>query len=173
VKFSRQRRGQPASLTGREENLLESIAGRIIPTTDTPGAVEAGAALYVNRSLAKAYHNFLPLYRKGLRTLNRAARARYGRPFPSLEPEKQDLILSDFEAGRVEGFPKSGEFFEAVRRHILEGVFGEPSYGGNQNLIGWRLVGFPGQQYGYADSYINRVVDLEPIAQSHDGEGDD
>ena len=51
-----------------------------------------------------------------------------------------------------------------MRAHVLEGVFGEPNYGGNKDLIGWRLVGFPGQQYGYPDAYINRVVDMEPIA---------
>jgi hypothetical protein len=25
-------------------------------------------------------------------------------------------------------------------------------------------VGFPGQQYGYPDAYINKLVDLEPVA---------
>jgi gluconate 2-dehydrogenase gamma chain len=45
-------------------------------------------------------------------------------------------------------------------------VFGEPDYGGNKELIGWKLVGFPGQQYGYPDAYINRVVDMDPVACS-------
>jgi gluconate 2-dehydrogenase gamma chain len=72
--------------------------------------------------------------------------------------------LTDFEAGKVAQFTKANEFFETVRNHILEGVFGEPSYGGNRNLIGWRLVGFPGQRYGYPNAYIDRVVDLEPVA---------
>jgi len=30
--------------------------------------------------------------------------------------------------------------------------------------VGWRLVGFPGHQFGYSDSYINKRVDLEPVA---------
>jgi gluconate 2-dehydrogenase gamma chain len=46
----------------------------------------------------------------------------------------------------------------------LEGVFCEPQYGGNREMIGWRLVGFPGQQFGYDDAYINRRVNLEPVA---------
>jgi len=29
--------------------------------------------------------------------------------------------------------------------------------------MGWRLVGFPGQQFGYADPYINKRVDLAPV----------
>ena len=32
------------------------------------------------------------------------------------------------------------------------------------DLIGWRLVGFPGHQFGYPDPYINRPVDLPPVA---------
>jgi gluconate 2-dehydrogenase gamma chain len=47
---------------------------------------------------------------------------------------------------------------------VLEGVFGEPQYGGNRGLVGWRLVGFPGQQFGYADAYINKPVDMSPVA---------
>jgi gluconate 2-dehydrogenase gamma chain len=163
VNSSQQKNNQLKALTPPEAKLLEAMAARIFPSTDTPGAVEAGALFYVDRALAGAYRSFLPLYRRGLRSLNRSARGRYGRPFPDIEGEKQDLILSDLEAGRAEGFPKSAVFFDAVRRHVLEGIFGEPSYGGNRGMIGWRLVGFPGQQFGYPDPYINRVVDLEPV----------
>ena len=51
-----------------------------------------------------------------------------------------------------------------VRCHVLEGVFGEPQYAGNRGLIGWRVVGFPGHQFGYPDAYINKRVDLSPAA---------
>ena len=45
------------------------------------------------------------------------------------------------------GFKQAAEFFETVRYHVLEGVFCEPQYGGNRDMIGWRLVNFPGQQF--------------------------
>ena len=35
-------------------------------------------------------------------------------------------------------------FFELVRRHTLEGMFGDPSYGGNANFAGWDLIEYPG-----------------------------
>jgi gluconate 2-dehydrogenase gamma chain len=73
-------------------------------------------------------------------------------------------VLSDCEAGQVPRFKKSADFFETVRCHVLEGVFGEPQYGGNRGLVGWRLVGFPGQQFGYPDAYIDKRVDLSPVA---------
>ena len=152
------------ALMRSEAKLLDAIAARIFPTTDTPGAREAGAIWYIDRALADAYRDLLPRYRRGLRALNRYARTQYGQPFPALSESQQDRVLTDLEAGRVAGIPNGGEFFDIVRCHVLEGVFGEPSYGGNRGMVGWRLVGFPGQQFGYADAYINRVVDLPPVA---------
>jgi gluconate 2-dehydrogenase gamma chain len=151
-------------LTPNEARVLEAIADRIFPLTDTPGAVEAGAVNYIDRALGGDYAPLLSLYRRSLRAVHRHARRKFGGKFSALSDEQKDSVLMDFEAGRVVGFKKAAEFFETVRWHVLEGVFGEPQYGGNQGLIGWRLVGFPGQQFGYSDAYINKRVDLSPVA---------
>ena len=45
----------------------------------------------------------------------------------------------------------------------MEGVPGEPAYGGNRGLVSWRLVGFPGHRFGYEDAYLDKPVDIEPI----------
>ena len=46
---------------------------------------------------------------------------------------------------RPTGFaPSSSAFFEAVREHTLQGMFGDPYYGGNIGSGGWTLIGFPG-----------------------------
>jgi gluconate 2-dehydrogenase gamma chain len=152
------------ALTRSERAILEAIADRIFPATDTPGAVEAGAVDYIQRALSGDYAPLLPLYRRGLRALERHARKKLGGKFAILSDEQKDDLLADFEAGRDAGFKKAAEFFETVRYHVLEGVFGEPEYGGNRGLIGWRLVGFPGQQFGYPDAYIDKRVDLSPVA---------
>ena len=152
------------ALTRRQAQLLEAIAGRILPTTDTPGAIEAGAIFYIDRALAGVYQSLLPRYRRGLRAIEKHAKAKFGAPFLKLSDTQQDNLLAALEAGQLEEIRNGDEFFELLRSHVLEGVFGEPSYGGNRNMIGWRLVGFPGQQYGYPDPYIDKVVDLEPVA---------
>ena len=149
-------------LTRRETRTLAAVADRIFPTTDTPGAVEAGAVNYIEQALAGAYAPLLRLYRSGLRALDRLGRHRFGANFSALDNLQKDAILLDFEAGRVPDYKKAGEFFETARCHVLEGIFGEPDYGGNRDLIGWRLVGFPGQQFGYAKAYINERVDIAP-----------
>jgi gluconate 2-dehydrogenase gamma chain len=151
-------------LTSVEVRMLESIAERIFPKTDTPGAVEIGVVDYIDSALAGDYAALAPLYRQGLRAVNRLAQAKFAKRFPALKEEQKDAVLAEFEAGSVRGFKRAAEFFEMLRYHVLEGVFCEPHYGGNQNMIGWRLVGFPGQQFGYDDAYINKPVNLEPVA---------
>jgi gluconate 2-dehydrogenase gamma chain len=153
-----------AVLTPDEVETLAAIADRIFPQTDTPGAVEIGALEYIDIALAGDYAALTPLYREGLRFLDRLARKQFDKTFADLADEHKDALLVDFEAGEVSGFKRAGEFFETVRYHVLEGIFCEPQYGGNKDMVGWRLVDFPGQQFGYTDAYINRRVDLEPIA---------
>jgi gluconate 2-dehydrogenase gamma chain len=153
--------------TANEARTLAAVADRIFPPTDAPGAVEAGAVHYIERALAGDYAEFLRDYRKGLRAIERHARGKFGAKFAKLGDTEKDAVLLDFEAGQVPGFKAAADFFETVRCHVLEGVFGEPEYGGNRGMAGWRLVGFPGQQLGYADPYINKRADLSPIAAEH------
>jgi gluconate 2-dehydrogenase gamma chain len=147
-----------------EAEILEAIAEQIFPATDTAGAVEIGAVRYIDIALGGDYAALLPLYREGLRAIDRCARAKFGEAFCSLTGAAKDAVLGAFESSAVPAYKNAAEFFETVRYHVLEGVFCEPHYGGNQEMMGWRLVGFPGQQFGYADPYINKPVDLAPVA---------
>lgn len=151
-------------LTPDEVETLELIAERIFPRTSTPGAVEIGAVNYIDTALESDYAELLPLYRQGLRAIHRYSRSQFARPFRSLSDELQDAVLAAFESGSVADFKDAAAFFETARCHVLEGVFCEPHYGGNKDMLGWRMVDFPGQQFGYADPYINKRVDLEPVA---------
>jgi len=155
------------ALDPSEIRLLEAIAGRIFPATDTPGAIEIGAASYIDQALAAPYRPQLARYRRGLQELERYCTATLGRSFTSLSAAEQDDILGKLEEGKLgEAVAGGPQFFEMVRRHVMEGVFCEPYYGGNRDLAGWRHVNFPGQRYGYDDPYINRVIDLPPIANN-------
>jgi gluconate 2-dehydrogenase gamma chain len=152
------------ALSTVESETLAAIADRIFPKTDTPGGVEIGAVDYIEVALTGDYAALAPLYREGLRAVEREAHRRAGARFAELTGQQQDEILGEFETGKIEKFKKAAEFFDVVRYHVLEGIFCEPQYGGNKDMLGWRLVNFPGQQSGYADAYINKSVDIEPIA---------
>jgi gluconate 2-dehydrogenase gamma chain len=151
-------------LNRNQERTLAAIAERIFPATDTPGALEIGAVKYIEIALAGDYAALAPLYRMGLGSVNRHARAKFDVEFPALSDEQKDAVLKDFEAGAVPECRKAAEFFDTVHYHVFEGIFCEPHYGGNKDMMGWRLVDFPGQQFGYPDAYINKRVDLEPVA---------
>lgn len=150
-------------LTNLERRTLEAIAERIFPKTDSPGALEIGAVDYIEIALAGDYAALLPQYRAGLRALNRHSKTKCAGQFARLDGAQQDGLLKDFESGVAE-YKKAAEFFDMVKYHVFEGLFCEPHYGGNIDMAGWRVVGFPGQQWGYADAYINKPVDIEPIA---------
>jgi gluconate 2-dehydrogenase subunit 3-like protein len=84
-------------------------------------------------------------------------------PLKNLAASSRIRRWGDLESGKIAELRDGEAFFELLRTHVLEGVFGEPSYGGNRDMIGWKLVGFPGQQWGYPETYINKVVDLPPV----------
>ena len=152
------------ALSQSEFHMVEAIAGRIMPTTDTPGAIEAGAAVYIDRALAEAYGKHLNIYQLALAELDSHCLTTFGKNFIGLSAEQQDETLNALESGSTTSVTGGQRFFNLVLDHVMEGFFGEPQYGGNRDLIGWKLVGFPGQRYGYDDAYINKVIDLEPIA---------
>lgn len=148
----------PKVLTPKERHCLQATVSRIIPAdANGPGALEAGCAVYVESALRDAYRSQKPAYSAGLAALDSCAITRHGKVFAALDVAKQNQILSDFERStRVGEYADSAFFFEMVRRHTLEGMFGDPSYGGNANFAGWDLIGYPGLRM-----YVN--PDLERL----------
>ena len=60
---------------------------------------------------------------------------------------------------------KSKSFFEMLLQNTIEGFFSDPIYGGNRDMIGWKLIGFPGAHYDYR-SYVknhNERLSLAPV----------
>ena len=38
-----------------------------------------------------------------------------------------------------------------TRAQLIEGFFSDPIHGGNRDMVGWRMVGFPGAYAGYTE----------------------
>ena len=134
------------NLSPAEAATLEAVVARLIPNdANGPGALEAGAARYIDGALGGALAAHRPTYAAGLAALDAYARTAAGAAFAELVPERQDAVLTDLEQNRASGFtPSSAAFFDLVLGHTLEGTFGDPHYGGNQDFIGWELVSYPG-----------------------------
>ncbi len=92
------------------------------------------------------------LYRKGIAGANAYAQSERGKDFIDLTSHDQIEILTAFEGGAVH-FPELNArlFFEQLRRNTLEGVFADPVHGGNRNMAGWLLLGFPGARADFMD----------------------
>jgi gluconate 2-dehydrogenase alpha chain len=117
-----------------------------------PGALAIGVPEYLQRALGGAYAELLPTYKLALAGLDEAARQEWGEPFASLPAERQDSLIARLEQrqiARIEQSEAAG-FFELVWQHLREGLFADPIHGGNKDLAGWKLIGFPGAQTGYS-----------------------
>ena len=55
-------------------------------------------------------------------------------------------------------------FFGHLLGDTKDGFFADPAYGGNKDMVGWKLVGFPGVPAAYA-TFIgrNQAYDVEPM----------
>ena len=137
-------------LTAEEADLLEAIADQLIPSDDLgPGAVAAGAVVYIDRALGGALSESRDDYRAGLAAFDRYCRASRGAPFRELPHVDQVSALIDVETGAATGARtgfagSSAAFFNMVRGHVLQGTFGDPYYGGNRHYVGWDLIDYPG-----------------------------
>lgn len=57
-------------------------------------------------------------------------------------------------------------FFAVLLHNTLEGFFSDPLYGGNRDMAGWKLIGFPGARYKYRP-YVaqhGKRLAIEPVA---------
>lgn len=123
--------------------VLDAFTARLIPSDETgPGAREAHVCSYVERALGTEYAAELDAYRRGLAATDAHARRRFDGDFADLPEDQQDTLLSEIESGEAPGF--EGSFFALVRQHTIEGMFGDPAWGGNADRVGWALLGYSG-----------------------------
>ncbi|PKH26243.1 gluconate 2-dehydrogenase [Enterobacterales bacterium CwR94] len=178
--------------TDAEAATVEAIVDRLIPADDlSVGGKEAGCAVFIDRQLEGFYGTYERLYmegpfekgtpaqgdqsplvprqryRLGIAALNAFVQQREHKNFAQLTAEQQDLLLKDLEGGKIalDGID-SKLFFDQILANTMEGFFADPIYGGNRDMVSWKMLGFPGARYDYRD-YIerhNETLNLEPIS---------
>lgn len=181
-----------------EAAFIESAVERLIPPdTRWPGALEAGVPNYIDKQLAGAWGAGERLYRSGpwrpgtpsqgyqlpftpaelfraaLGAINRDL-ARAGTPFGGMPVERQDAYLRGLEAGGKDlGGVPSDVFFEHLWQCTVEGFFSDPVYGGNHDMVAWRMVGFPGAYASYYELVDQHGINIEraPTSLAEDVQG--
>jgi len=145
-------------LSAAEAADVEAVAAQIVPTDDTPGAREAGVVYFIDRALGTFYAQLASDYRAQLASFQAAFRQRHPavRSFASLTSDQQIEYLKAID---------QTPFFNSTRLLTLLGMFSLPEYGGNQDGVGWKLLGFEdrhifGPPFGYYDrNYPGFVID--------------
>jgi gluconate 2-dehydrogenase gamma chain len=147
--------GQYAFFNDNNALAVAALTERIMPDAPgKPGARAAGVLNYIDLALAGAYADQQDFYRRGLMQLDDYCHATYKRGFAALTPAQQDDVVGALAAGKADGFtfPSAQAFFRTLRTHTMEGMFGDPVYGGNRDFAGWQLIGFPGAQMQYTEA---------------------
>lgn len=137
-----------AILTADEAREFDAITARIVPTTDTPGAREAGVVRFIDSAMDGFMSGQLDFLRSGLAEFLESADG----AFSELPPDAQDRYLAEREDSPFAGF---------VTVLTLFGLFSMPAYGGNRDHVGTRLVGLdPGKHahlppFGHYDAHFH------------------
>ena len=167
---------QPASaesaLSPAQMRTLEAFIDRLVPKDELgPSASECGVAIYINRSLGDYLASEKTAFIAGLEATDAFSRRTEDRVFFELSPDKQDQVLAAMENGNATGFSDARGFFARVRRLTLEGMFCDPSYGGNRNFAGWDLIRYPGPRMAASPNDQEMGVAIKPLRTSAYGSG--
>jgi gluconate 2-dehydrogenase gamma chain len=184
--------------TAVEVAFIEAAIARLIPADDRwPGALEAGVANYIDKQLGGAWGAGERLYRSGpwqdgmrnqgyqlaltpaelFRTaivaINKDLAAK-GTPFTKMSPTDQDAYLKTLETGEDDlGGVPARQFFAVLWQATVEGFFCDPVYGGNRDMMAWRMIGFPGAYASYYDVVDKHgiALDRSPMSLSEEASG--
>lgn len=121
-------------------------------------------------------------YVEGIADLDQRSNARFNADFAQLNGEQQDAILTEIErpakwtehnlelAQITSGYGApiepalqqtsaeiEIEFFPLLALHTRQGFYADPIYGGNQNQVGWQLIGFQGPE-SLAETHAGRYT---------------
>ncbi|MFC4278572.1 gluconate 2-dehydrogenase subunit 3 family protein [Achromobacter aloeverae] len=170
-----------------EAALMDAIAARLIPADDLgPGAKEAGVTAFIDGQLAGAWGTGDQFYRNGpyapgtpqqgyqlsytpaemfrtglARFRDAVGRAHGGQDFAALDAAAQDALLTRMQAGQLDFSPlPAAIFFAALLDATIEGFFSDPIHGGNRDMVGWKLVQFPGAYASYSNDIERHGVAL-------------
>ncbi|HMA71206.1 MAG TPA: gluconate 2-dehydrogenase subunit 3 family protein [Xanthobacteraceae bacterium] len=179
------------TLTATEHAFIVAAVDTLIPADELSlSGSDCGVATFIDRQLAGAYGMGARLYRQGpfpkakaelgyqlslnpreffragIESANAWTRRTYGKDFDRLSGTDREAALKAMEADKA-SFPgfSSRMFFDALLQITMEGFFSDPIYGGNRDMAGWKMVGYPGLPATYREevkTYFGKKYDKPP-----------
>lgn len=180
-------------LTQDEAKLVGTVFDVLIPADELGmGATEAGCVTFLDHQLAGPFGSAAKdyklgpvvegtpqqgpqsiatpaeIYRKGLAELNTVTRKKFDKAFSDLSEDQKVAFLEGMEAGTIQfETVKAKDFFTLLLQNVREGYLADPMYGGNRDMVGWKLIGFPGAVYDYRDWIVSKrgkKIDVQPVS---------
>ena len=180
------------TLTALEAAFIVAAVDTLIPADElSPSGGDCGVAIFIDRQLGSAWGGGAKMYRagpfvkgkpeqgyqlalapreyfaSGIAATNAWTRKAYGgKDFDRLAAVDRVAALRAMEDGKAEfeNFDARA-FFGQLLSLTMAGFFADPIYGGNRDMVAWKLIGFPGLPATYADKideYRNRRYAAEP-----------
>ncbi len=175
--------------TVEEGRAMDAIADCMIPPDpETPGGKDSGCAVFIDRQLAGPYGRQDGLYiRPPFQTGTKTQGMQFeGGPAQTISRgpggARSGLQGEIFRQGvcrsvhRRQGRGPEGSgkrqsearwrdgkaFFEQAVKDVQMGFFADPIYGGNRDMVAWKMIGYPGARYNYLD-WVNRHNERFPL----------
>lgn len=170
-----------ASLGPDEAGFVEAMVNVMCPADPlTPNGVDCGLAIFIDRQLAGDFGRGARLYRQGpwapgrpelgyqlpltpeqyfkagLAAAGDACSKSRGKRFEELSPDEADAFLQELAADKFTGGRFSlGDWFNGLVYPLFEqACFADPLYGGNNNKVFWKMLGYPGLPATHANDMV-------------------
>lgn len=137
-------------LSPSEAAEVEALSAFLIPTDDTPGAVEAGAVYFIDGALSEFMQPWADTFRAGL--------AEFGEDLAKTHPGVNSISeLAETDAVAFLRTVEDTVFFRLCWTLTVWGTLVDPAYGGNRDRVGWSMIGFEDRHawhppFGYYDA---------------------
>jgi gluconate 2-dehydrogenase gamma chain len=179
------------TLTPSEHAFVVAAVDTLIPADElSPSGSACGVDVFIDRQLASAWGGGAKMYRSGpyhkgkpeqgyqlplspreffaagIIATNAWSRKSYGKDFDRLTEPDRVATLKAMESGKAEFHEFSARaFFGQLHSLAIQGFFSDPIYGGNRNMVSWKMLGFPGLPATYAnvvDAYHDKKLVMPP-----------
>ena len=131
--------------TDAEADCLIALCEQFIPADEDPGATDAGVIHFIDKQTHLRFPEELPVYQKGVASLQATCKAQYNKLFEQLESSVQIDVMQSMERGKLpaEHWTKEAgqqTFFNLTLRRAMQGFYGAPRHGGNKNYVSYRMM---------------------------------
>lgn len=147
-----------------QRRTLDALVERLIPADELgPSGVDGGACDYISVQLAGYLAPEKQTFLDGLAAFDSFAKTSQGGAFADLSVDKRDALLTAVATTAPQPVQA---FLTRARRLAMEGMFGDPHYGGNKNFAGWDLIRYPGPRPAVSADDQRMGVEIKPYHRS-------